>query len=144
MTPGLTPADISRYITKGLIQTPSIMPWYCSGPSFVTDRFESCVPNSDQQVAMFRAGFGPNADPKLVDSAASQIKAGLVSSGYDESIQQLEQQARENNLPNFMDRLGLSNMGLPDLSFNGDLAGLITPIAIGVGVIIAIKLVKGR
>lgn len=105
----------------------SIFPWYCSSPSFISDRFESCVPNADQQIAMMRSNFGASADPRLVDNAVNNFAGYLANSHYDTTVQSLEQEDRD------ILGLGLNGWG-----------GMITPIMIGIGVVVAVKLIKGR
>lgn len=106
---------------------PSVMPWYCSTPSFISDRFETCVPDASQQVAMMRGNFGPSADPRLVDNALTDFAGYLANSKYNTTVQSLEQEDRD------VLGLGLNGWG-----------GLVTPILVGVGIVVVAKLIKGR
>ena len=121
-------ASYADFMTRATPINDSML-WYCSTPGFISDRFESCIPNALQQVALMRKNFGPSADINLVDSAVGDFAGYLANSDYNVTIQGLEQQDRRNPF---------------DFSLNLDWRGIVTPLVIGVAAVIIIKLVKGR
>ena len=64
--------------------------WYCSLPSFFSDRISSCVPTAADQVTIMRGNFGPNADPVLVEGSLSEFEGWLDVTGYDDKIEELK------------------------------------------------------
>lgn len=73
-------------MTAGLA---GVMPWYCDLPGFVSDRFESCIPTAEQQVAIMKENFGPGMDPNRVSQATSDYQSWLNSIAYDETRNKL-------------------------------------------------------
>lgn len=69
--------------------------WYCSLPSFFSDRIESCIPTAEDQAAIMRGNFGKAANPYMVDAAVSDYQSWLDTTGYDSQVSSLVQQATD-------------------------------------------------